>query len=110
MKEFMLLMKGKHQLDYSPEELQKRLEAYRHWANELGERHVSAQRLKPVGAKIQGSDHVEMDGPFLEAKEIIAGFTVILAENLKDAIRIAMECPLTEHFDIFVRPLIPPGQ
>lgn len=110
MKEFMLLMKGKRTLSYSPDELQKRLEAYREWVNELGDRHVTAQRLEPQGAHLKDKDHVMMDGPFLESKEIIAGFTVILARDLDEAIEMAQKCPLLEHFEVYVRPMIEPGQ
>jgi len=34
------------------------------------------------------------DGPFIEAKEGISGFDLILAENLEQAVAIAQSCPM----------------
>ena len=48
-----------------------------------------------------------MDGPFIDAKEGIAGFQIILAENLDQAAEIALTCPLVrnEISIIEVRPI-----
>jgi hypothetical protein len=34
-----------------------------------------------------------MDGPFVEAKEVIGGFMIISADSLEEAAEIARECP-----------------
>ena len=33
------------------------------------------------------------DGPFAESKEVVAGYFVVLAKNLDEAVEMAKECP-----------------
>lgn len=106
MKQYLLLLKGKKELDYSPEELQKRLEEYRKWVNTIEEHYVADNRLERTGAHISQKDEIITDGPFLEAKEIIAGFIIISATNLDEAIAISNSSPLLNYFEIYVRPII----
>ena len=106
MKQFLILLKGKKELDYSPEQLQKRLEEYREWVATIQENYVSDNRLERGGAHISKKDEIKTDGPFLEAKEIIAGFIIIKAKDLESAIKISNTSPLLNYFEIFVRPMI----
>ncbi len=46
-----------------------------------------------------------VDGPFAETQEMLAGFNLIEAANLDDAIRIAQEFPWTRTGCIEVRPI-----
>ncbi|MEM9833899.1 MAG: YciI family protein [Bacteroidota bacterium] len=106
MKQYLILLKGKKELNYSPEELQKRLEAYREWTFDLGEKYVISQRLEREGAHFVDKETIKTDGPFLEAKEIIAGYVIFKADNLEEAIGITKTLPLIDHFEAFLRPLI----
>ena len=107
MQEYMIILKNKKSVDYSPEELQKRLDAYRTWANDLGERYVRGQRLEDEGAYLKSGEEVVTDGPFLEAKEIIAGYVIFKAQDLTEAIRVTQTLPLLAHFEAYVRPINP---
>ena len=107
MQEYMIILKNKKSVDYSPEELQRRLDAYRTWANNLGERYVRGQRLEDEGAYFKNSEEVVTDGPFLEAKEIIAGYVIFKAENLTEAMQVTQTLPLLAHFEAYVRPINP---
>ena len=106
MKQYLLLLKGKRELDYSPAQLQKRLEEYREWVAEIETHYVSDNRLERTGAHIFDKDRIKTDGPFLEAKEIIAGIIIIRAKDLAEAIEISTASPLLKYFEILVRPLI----
>lgn len=108
MKQYLILLKGKKELDYSPEELQKRLEDYRKWAFDLGDKYVIGQRLEQKGAHFKSKDSIATDGPFLEAKEIIAGYVIITAESMEEAMEITKTLPLIDNFEAFLRPLISP--
>ena len=44
--------------------------------------------------KYVGSNYINSDGPFIEAKESISGFIVVQAADLDDAARLAQACPL----------------
>jgi hypothetical protein len=46
-----------------------------------------------------------LDGPFAETKEVLAGFNLIEADSLDDAVRIAHEFPWTRTGSIEVRPV-----
>ena len=45
------------------------------------------------------------DGPFAETKEILAGFNLIEAEDMNEAVRIASEFPWSDVGSIEVRPI-----
>lgn len=45
------------------------------------------------------------DGPFAETKEILAGFNIIEAEDIDEAVRIASEFPWSDVGSIEVRPI-----
>lgn len=45
------------------------------------------------------------DGPFTESKEMLAGFNLIEAENMDEAVKIAAEFPWTSTGSIEVRPV-----
>ncbi|MEL7124464.1 MAG: YciI family protein [Bacteroidota bacterium] len=106
MKQFLILLKGKKKLDYSPEELQKRLEEYRAWVTTIEKHYISDNRLEQLGAHLKSKNNIQMDGPFLEAKEIIAGFIIIKAVDLEEAIDISKTSPLLKYFEIYVRPIV----
>lgn len=106
MKQFLVLLKGKHELDYSPEQLQKRIEEYREWVSMIESHYVSDNRLERKGTLIRSESDIVSDGPFLEAKEIIAGFIILRADDLEQAVEIAKTSPLLNHFEIMVRPMI----
>lgn len=50
-----------------------------------------------------------MDGPFTETKEIIAGYMLIEAESLAEAVELARDCPNAEFGTVEVREIIPMG-
>ena len=106
MKQFLLLLKGKKELDYSPEQLQKRLEEYREWVTTIQNNFVTDNRLEREGAHIRRKDEIATDGPFLEAKEIIAGFIIIETKDFEEAIKISNSSPLLNYFEIYVRPMV----
>ena len=46
-----------------------------------------------------------VDGPFSETKEVLAGFNLVEADSLDDAVRIAQEFPWIKYGCIEVRPI-----
>ena len=51
---------------------------------------------KGVRMKVIGQQKVVTDGPFAEAKEVIAGFWLIQAKTKEEAVEWAQRCPLPE--------------
>jgi hypothetical protein len=50
-----------------------------------------------------------LDGPFAEAKEVIAGYFIIDAPDLGSAVAIAGKCPNAEFGAVEVREIVPMG-
>lgn len=63
----------------------------------------SARKARSV--RIRGGRTSVVDGPFAETKEVLAGFNLIEADSLDDAVRIAAEFPWAETGCIEVRPI-----
>lgn len=83
-----------HSADATPDDL----EVHDRYARELIEsgRMVAAFALEPreMSTSIRGD--VVTDGPFVEAKEVVAGFYVIEAPDLDAALDIAARNPATQ--------------
>jgi hypothetical protein len=90
-----------------PEEMQQLLQKWRAWINEglrqgwiLDEGDGVSQEGRVVSAK------VVTDGPFVEAKEMVGGFSLIQAESIDAAVQLARGCPGLQHGGtVEVRPL-----
>ena len=108
MSEFMLLMRGNETEGVSPEQMQQRLQDYMVWMKKMSScgKLKAGQPLEPTGRLLKDAATVLTDGPFLEAAEIIGGYVIINADDLDDATQLARECPLLNHCQIEVRPLI----
>ena len=53
-----------------------------------------------TGAVLKGRKGAQLtDGPFAEGKEIVAGYLVIKANDLEQAISLIRDCPIFEHDD-----------
>lgn len=106
MNGYLLLLRGRRKLDYSPAELQRRLDEYREWVTEVADLHEGGERLEHVGVLVSDESTLETEGAFLEPTEIIAGLIRIRARSLEHAAEIARGCPLLRYFRIEVRPLV----
>ena len=68
---------------------------------------ASATTAKSV--RIRNNRRTVIDGPFTETKELLAGFNLIEAENMEEAVRIAEEFPWTRTGCVEVRPVVDIG-
>jgi len=70
---------------------------------------VAAQALQPVETattvRIRGGKLSVTDGPFAETKEQLAGFYLVEARDLNEAIQIAAKIPPAREGSIEVRPV-----
>lgn len=89
---------------------QEERDAHSRYANsieELGGKIRFPQALQPstMATSIRGDTIT--DGPFVEAKEAIAGFYVLEARDLDHALKIAKQCPATwQGGGVEVRPIL----
>lgn len=72
---------------------------------------VAAEALQPVETattvRVRGGRVAVTDGPFAETKEQLAGFYLIEARDLNEAIQIAAKIPPAEVGCVEVRPIRP---
>lgn len=70
---------------------------------------VSFQQLEaPATARsvrVRGGKASVLDGPFAETKEVLAGFNLVEAESIEEAVRMAQEFPWVRYGCIEVRPV-----
>ena len=101
MKEFMLILREDfaEAEKMSDEQMQTIVQDHMKWVEELTAkgRFKGGDGLNYDGKTIKGKNAVVTDGPFLEAKEGIGGYYLIMAENLDAATEIAKQCPTIRH-------------
>jgi hypothetical protein len=95
--EYMLLFRGMHwDKNLSPEEIQNVMSRWIAWFDRLTQegRAKADQPLTEKGKIISGKKgQTVVDGPFAESKESIAGYILLQAATLDEAVKIAKECP-----------------
>lgn len=115
MKDFLLILRteGNVWTDLSPEQLQHHLQNGGAYIGQL----MKDGKLKsanPVdkGSRIVSSvNGVLKDGPFNESKEVIAGYFLIQAKDIEEAVAIAKANPIFNDIStkIEVHPMMPIG-
>ena len=88
--------------DVSPEDMQQVVEKYSAWARALAERgqHAGDNKLNDDGGRWLSRANGQItavDGPFTEAKEVVGGYFLVLADDMAAAEAIAMNCPHLEY-------------
>jgi len=70
---------------------------------------LMCQQLEPVATartvRVRNGRAMVLDGPFAETKEMLAGFNLIEADSMEEAVRMAHELPWTAYGSIEVRPV-----
>ncbi len=80
------------------------------WVTEMDSRgaRVDGNRIRPgsdaTTVRVRNGEVVVLDGPYAETKEQIAGFDIIEAANLDEAIEIAAKHPMAWAGMVDVRP------
>jgi hypothetical protein len=70
---------------------------------------IMCQQLEPAATartvRVREGRATVLDGPFAETKEMLAGFNLVEADSMEEALRMAHELPWTEYGSIEVRPV-----
>ncbi|WP_018731888.1 YciI family protein [Salinispora oceanensis] len=95
-----------------PADYEKALESYPDQVAALGVTPVTGFALQPSTVTTSVRGDVVIDGPFIEAKEVVAGFFVIEAPSPEIALEVAKLNPATQYGGgVEVRPLfVPPAE
>ena len=99
LSEYLLLIRNNvwyH--DLTPGEIEDAMKRFTAWFEKLnGEGKVKSCAPLAAAGKTITSRHMVTDGPFAESKEAIAGFFVVRAGSLGEAVEIAKRCPGLEY-------------
>ena len=82
----------------TPEQAQKSMQLWMTWMRDLeakGHLKAAGQPLEG-GGKVVRKGQMVTDGPFVEAKDLVSGFSVITARDLAQAAELANGCPILQ--------------
>src|SRR6185436_4677959 len=105
--EFLVLSRGQWDKEVSKADIEAAIANFYEWYG----RNLETGRFKPgsrlgTGAAMVSKSGILTDGPFGEAKEIIGGYWIIVANTLRDAAEIAAQNPCVQHgLQFEIRPL-----
>ena len=96
MAKFLFIYRGGSEAAQSmtPEEMQQHMQKWEAWirqAMQQGWMVDSGDALTPEGRVVNAK--VVTDGPFVEAKEIVGGFSIVQADSIDAAAKLAKGCP-----------------
>lgn len=93
----------------TPERVRQSMQAWMAWMRELetaGHLANPGQPLADEGKVVRGGRKAVTDGPFVEAKDLVAGFIVVEARDLAQAAELAAGCPILQgEGSVEVRPI-----
>ena len=101
MKEFLLVFRTFNNPDFtpSPEQMQEGLTNWMNWMGGLAAQNKivsNGNRLSMANAKTVKPNNVITDGPFMEIKEYINGYTIVRAASVEEAAELAKGCPILQ--------------
>ena len=99
MSEFLLVFRrdaASSQIQPSPEQMQVMMKSWQDWLGGLGAQNklVSpGNRLSPDGTVVKPGN-VVTNGPYVELKESVGGYSIISAESIDEATELSKGCPI----------------
>jgi hypothetical protein len=110
MKYMMLIIDTEAGLAMPADELNGLLVRIRAWYQQM----TAAGKIAEAGSELQGAETARTiratgvtDGPFIEAKEVLGGYSVLEADDINEAVEVASSWPGVDQglVTIEVRPL-----
>jgi hypothetical protein len=83
----------------TPEQAQQSMRVWLAWIRQLeakGHLKSPGEPLAPRGTVVRGRQRAVTDGPYVEAKDLVAGFIVVEAQDLDQATDLATGCPILD--------------
>ncbi|MBS1512323.1 MAG: transcription initiation protein [Bacteroidetes bacterium] len=99
MQDFLLIFRREHtgpQSVLSPEQLQAMMKPWQDWLGSIAAQNklvAAGNRLAHEGNVIR-PNNVITNGPYVEIKEAIGGYSIIKAESLEEATELSKGCPI----------------
>ena len=96
---FRVSEEGRRQAMGSPERAQQSMQAWLAWMRDLeakGHLKERGQPLDRAGKVVRGKNRMISDGPYVEVKDLVAGYIVVSAKDLAEAAKLSESCPILE--------------
>jgi hypothetical protein len=113
MNEFLLVFRRnavEPEEQMSPEQMQGMMKYWQDWIGSIAAQNklvTAGNRLAREGQVI-APGNIITNGPYVEIKEAIGGYTIIKAESLAEATELCKSCPiLNVNGTVEIRPIIP---
>src|SRR5436190_7062987 len=95
----------------TPEQAQQNMQRWIAWFQQLDSQGHLKDRGQPLdgnGKVVKGKHKTITDGPYVEAKDVIGGFTIVKARDLAHAAHLASDCPILQNGgSVEIRPVMP---
>lgn len=114
MNDFVFLFRispsGQQEAMGTPERAQQSMQKWLAWIQQLeanGNLAARGQPLDRAGKVVRGQKKLVIDGPYLETKDIVAGFLTVRARDLSHAGELAHGCPILDgDGSVEIRPVV----
>lgn len=99
MKEFLLVFRNENrqpETPMSPEQIQAMMKPWMDWIGSIAAQNklvAAGNRLEQDGKVIKPGNLVT-NGPYVEIKEAIGGYTIVKAASLDEAVELSKGCPI----------------
>ena len=96
MNQYLLLFRRDADFKLSPDQLQKITQPWMDWMGSLAAQNKLADRGNRLdsGGKVVKPNNIVTDGPYVELKEALGGYTVVKTNSIEDATELAKGCPI----------------
>ena len=113
MQEFLLIFRRGYSgpdSTMSPEQIQAMMKPWQDWIGSIAAQNklVTAGNRLAADGNVVKPNNVVTNGPYVETKEAVGGYTIIKADSLEEATAISKDCPiLMVGGSVEVRTIIP---
>jgi hypothetical protein len=83
----------------TPERAQQNMQRWIAWMRDLDAKgHIKdrGQPLDRTGKVVRGQQKTVTDGPYVEAKDLVGGFTIVEARDIDQAVELSRGCPILD--------------
>jgi hypothetical protein len=113
MNEFLLVFRREStgpQSPLSPEQIQAMMKPWQDWIGGLAAQNklVSAGNRLQAEGKVVKPGNIVTNGPYVELKEAVGGYTIVRAASLEEATELSKGCPILQvDGSVEIREIIP---
>ena len=102
MSQFLLLYRmnptARHAAMGTPEAAQQSMQRWMKWMADLEARGHLKDRGQPLenGGKVVRGKNAVTDGPYVEAKDLVGGYSILDARDIDQAVELSEGCPILQ--------------